>query len=151
LISWGAGEAMTEPKRILIVDDEKKVAFFLREGLEGLGEGYEVTSTDSAESALRELATNSFDLVVTDFRLPGLNGLQLMEHLQKNSPTTRTILITAYGSDEVEAAAYKLRARRYLTKPFRIEDFVRTVREALAEDPLLSRRGSGLEVANRVE
>lgn len=126
---------MIEPKRILIVDDEKKVAFFLREGLEGLGEGYEVTSAESAESALRELATHSFDLVITDFRLPGLNGLQLMEHLRKNNPNTRTILITAYGSEEVEAAAYKLHARRYLTKPFRIEDFVRTVRETLAEDP----------------
>jgi DNA-binding NtrC family response regulator len=129
---------MIEPKRILIVDDEKKVAFFLREGLEGLGEGYEVTSTESAESALRELDSNSFDLVVTDFRLPGLNGLQLMERLRRSSPATRTILITAYGSDEVEAAAYKLRARRYLAKPFRIEDFVRTVRETLAEDHGLS-------------
>jgi len=110
----------------------------LREGLAGLGERYEVISTDSAESALRELDANPFDLVVTDFRLPGLNGLQLMERLQKFSPNTRTILITAYGSDEVEAAAYRLCARRYLTKPFRIEDFVRTVREALAEDPVLS-------------
>lgn len=129
---------MTDLKRILIVDDEKKVAFFLQEGLAGLGERYEVISADSAESALRELDTDSFDLVVTDFRLPGLNGLQLMERLLKSSPNTRTILITAYGSDEVEAAAYRLRARRYLTKPFRIEDFVRTVRETLAEDPILS-------------
>ncbi|MDY7041817.1 MAG: response regulator [Chloroflexota bacterium] len=126
---------MTEPKRILIVDDESKVAFFLREGLEGLGERYEVISTDSAENALLELAASSFDLIVTDFRLPGLNGLQLIEHLRKSNPTTRTILITAYGSDEVEAAAYRLRARRYLSKPFRIEDFVHTVREVLGENP----------------
>lgn len=131
-----AGETMSDRKRILIVDDEKKVAFFLQEGLTGLGERYEVITSDSAENALQQLDAYSFDLVVTDFRLPGLNGLQLMEYLQKRSPGTRTILITAYGSDEVEAAAYKLHARRYLPKPFRIEDFVRTVRETLAEEPV---------------
>jgi DNA-binding NtrC family response regulator len=119
------------PKRILIVDDETRVAFFLQEGLRGLGAEFEVSTTESAESALEQIEREPVDLAVIDFRLPGLNGLDLIARLQCLSPQTQTILITAYSSPELEDAAYHLHARRYLAKPFAIQDLMSTVQEAL--------------------
>lgn len=127
-------------KRILIVDDEKKVAFFLQESLEDLGDNYEVISAETAEAALQQIESQSFDLIITDLRMPGLNGLELMERVKAISPKTRTILITAYGSDEVEAEARRLQAYSYFTKPFHIEDFMETVQEAL-KDLVVSEKG----------
>ncbi len=124
---------MGDGKRILIVDDEEKVAFFLQESLEGMDRDYEVVSVETGEQALEEVRRRPFDLVVTDLRMPGINGLELMERLQQVSPAIPIILITAYGSDEVEDEAQRLRAYRYFVKPFHIEDFTQTVQEALQE------------------
>jgi len=118
--------------RILIVEDEEKVAFFLRETLSGLENGYDVVSTPSAEEALTALRSSDFDLVIADFRLPGRNGLELIGELRVSHPHTRTMLITAYGSDELEAAAYRHDVARYFAKPFRLDEFVQAVREVLA-------------------
>ena len=124
--------AELEQKRILIVDDEANVSFFLREGLCGLGDEYEVCTSGSAELALKQLYHQPFDLAVIDFRLPGLNGLDLMKQLRDISPGTQTILITAYSSPDLEAEAYRLEAYRYLAKPFRIQELMCTVQEALS-------------------
>ncbi len=117
--------------RILIVEDEEKVAFFLKESLSGLENGYEVVSTPSAEEALAAIDSYDFDLVVADFRLPGRNGLELISELCSSRPHTRTMLITAYGSDELEAAAYRHNVARYFAKPFRLDEFVEAVQEIL--------------------
>jgi len=127
-------------KRILIVDDEKKVAFFLQESLEDLGDNYEVVSAETAETALQRIESQTFDLIITDLRMPGINGLELLKRVREISPETRTILITAYGSDEVEAEARRLEAYSYFTKPFHIEDFMVTVQEAL-RDMVVSEKG----------
>lgn len=119
-------------KRILIIDDETKVAFFLQEGLKGLGEEYEVHAIGSAELALEQMHSRPFDLLVVDFRLPGINGLDLIERVHTVNPSTKTILITAYGSPEIEKEAYRLDTCRYLHKPFRIEELMRTVQRILA-------------------
>jgi DNA-binding response OmpR family regulator len=117
--------------RILIVEDEEKVAFFLKEGLSDLKGGYKVVSAPSVEDALNTLASHDFDLVIADFRLPGRNGLELIRQLRSSHPHTATMLITAYGSDELEAAAYQQNVARYLTKPFRMDEFVKAVQEVL--------------------
>jgi DNA-binding NtrC family response regulator len=118
--------------RILIVEDEEKVAFFLKESLSDPQSSYQVVNASSAEEALLALDTSDFDLVIADFRLPGRNGLELIRELQFSCPRTHTMLITAYGSDELEAAAYRHNVARYLTKPFRVEKFVQAVNEVLA-------------------
>jgi len=119
-------------KRVLIVDDEVRVAFFLKEGLQGLGSGYEVATIGSAELALEQISAHPVDLAVIDYRLPGINGLDLIRRLKDLYPATRTILITAYGSPDVEDEAARLRPSRYLDKPFRIDDLIRAVQSALA-------------------
>jgi DNA-binding response OmpR family regulator len=118
--------------RILIVEDEEKVAFFLKEGLSDLENGYTVFSAPSAEAALEALDSNHFDLVIADFRLPGRNGLELISELRSSHPHTVTMLITAYGSDELEKAAYRQNVARYLAKPFRLTKFVQVVQEVLS-------------------
>jgi DNA-binding response OmpR family regulator len=117
--------------RILIVEDEAKVAFFLKESLSGLESGYDVVNTPSAEEALLVIEDYNFDLVIADFRLPGRNGLDLIGELRSSHPHTRTMLITAYGSEELEAAAYRYNVARYFAKPFRLDEFVEAVHEIL--------------------
>jgi CheY-like chemotaxis protein/predicted regulator of Ras-like GTPase activity (Roadblock/LC7/MglB family) len=124
---------MTARRRILIVDDETKVAFFLQESLEALGHNFEVVSVSSTKEALREINRKRFNLLVTDQRMPDMEGLELIEQVQKRYPETQFILITAYGSEDVLAKAQRLGAYRFFTKPFHIEDFVQTVLEALQE------------------
>jgi DNA-binding response OmpR family regulator len=118
--------------RILIVEDEEKVAFFLKEGLSDLENGYRVFSAPSAEEALEALDSQEFDLVIADFRLPGRHGLDLISELRSSHPHTTTMLITAYGSEELETAAYRQNVARYLAKPFRLTEFVKVVQEVLS-------------------
>lgn len=116
----------------MIVDDESKVAFFLQEGLKELGNEYEVQAIGSAELALEQIDQQPFDLLVVDFRLPGLNGLDLIRRVRNVNPDTKTILITAYGTPEIEQEARRLDISRYLHKPFRIQDLMHTVQGILA-------------------
>jgi DNA-binding NtrC family response regulator len=69
---------------------------------------------------------------VVDYCLPGADGLELLKQLNDICPSTRTILITAYGSPEVKDQAYHLRACQYLAKPFHIEDLMYTVQQVLS-------------------
>jgi CheY-like chemotaxis protein/predicted regulator of Ras-like GTPase activity (Roadblock/LC7/MglB family) len=127
-------------RSILIVDDEPRVALFLSKALERLNPAYQVSVAHSGEEALQALNRSQVDLLVTDLRMPGISGLELIRWVRAASPQTRTILITAYGSDDVEAEARRLEASRYITKPFSVDDFARAVEEAL-RDGAISRPG----------
>ncbi len=121
------------PKRILIVDDEESLTFFLGETLAGLSLGYEVDMAYSGKEALAKIGQQPFDLIITDFRMPDVDGLELIERVRAHHPQTRLILMTAYGNDRVEAETRRLGVYRYITKPFQIEDLVADVRQALGE------------------
>ena len=127
-------------RNVLIVDDEPKVAFFLSKALERSNRDYCVSVAHSGEEALEVLNQSSVDLLVTDLRMPGISGLELIRWVRASSPQTRTILITAYGNDEVEAETRRLEAYRYITKPFDIGDFTQAVQDALS-DVAVSRLG----------
>ncbi len=131
---------MAPRQRILILDDETKVAFFLQESLEALGYDFEVVSVSSADEALLEIDRQEFDLLVTDQHMPGMTGLELVGKVRERHPDTQFILITAYGSEDVLAKARRLGAYRYFTKPFRIDDFVETVLDALKDTNGRSKR-----------
>ncbi len=124
---------MASEKRVLIVDDEEKVVFFLRESLEELGQDFTIGTAGSAEEALTEIDSHPYDLVISDLRMPGLDGLQLLERIRKKHPHIRFILMTAYGSDEVKARAQSLAAYDYITKPFHVSDLLAAARRALAD------------------
>lgn len=120
-------------RHILIVDDEPRVAFFLSKALERADQDYRVSVAHSGEEALETINRTPVDLLVTDLRMPGINGLQLMRWVRASSPQTRTILITAYGNDEVETEAHRLEAYRYITKPFSLDAFTQVAQEALRD------------------
>ena len=132
---------MAVDKRVLIVDDEEKVVFFLRESLEELGQDFTIGTAKSAEEALEKIATQPYDLVISDLRMPGIDGLQLIERVKEKYPRTRFVLMTAYGSDEVEARARSLDVYDYITKPFHVSDLLDVTRQALAPPVETAREG----------
>jgi len=128
------------PKQILIVEDETNVAQALARALTMIDENaYQVDQCASAEDALERLRAKHYDLLVTDLRMEGMSGLEFLEQLPQVSPTTRSILITAYGSPQVETRA-KLLANAYLPKPFSMKSFITVVKQALATAPFAPAR-----------
>lgn len=115
-------------KRILVVDDDAVACEFLEETLKR--DGYDVTLCSSAWEALRQNIA-SYNLVMSDIRMSGMDGLQLLEKLQKQSPDLPVILMTAYGSLETTMAAVNKGAWDYISKPFSPEDCRTLVRKVL--------------------
>jgi DNA-binding NtrC family response regulator len=110
---------------ILLVDDEPA----LREALGQVlcDEGHTVDLASDAEIAIERLATRSFDLVVTDVRLPKVDGLTLLHRVRRDFPSTEVLLMTAYGSIGDAVTAVKDSAVDYLRKPVDIDHFVAVV------------------------
>jgi two-component system response regulator (stage 0 sporulation protein F) len=121
-------------KRILIVEDESQVALALCRSLEfPIPRRYEVEISPVAETAMAKLCARTYDLIVTDLSLPGMSGLQFLRHVREANPQARTMLITAYGSSEIEDLATELGAV-YLAKPFSVHRFAAVV-ERILEGP----------------
>ncbi len=128
-------------KQILIVDDEEPVLYVLKNSLRKLGSEYQVTTAADGQSALALIQDQSFDLMITDYRMKGMDGLELMEATQNLRPNMRVILITAYGNDALESEARRLQAYEYLTKPLDISTFRTVVKGAFAGEVAVSRPG----------
>jgi len=120
-------------QRILIVDDEQRTLMLLRESLIVAGLEAEFVCVPSAEEALKALAQRAFDAAILDIRMSGMDGLQLLERLQKMYPRLRVIIVSAHHEPEVEAQARALGAYDFLRKPFSFDAFTGTVSSALRE------------------
>ena len=119
---------------ILIVEDEKNLARTLAQALRLGSEGrYDVEITESAEEAHKLLDAKSYDVVISDLRLPGEDGLSLITTIKEKTPDTHTILMTGYGSDEVEARADET-TEGYLTKPFDMLDLLLMVQKVISPE-----------------
>ena len=114
---------------ILIVDDEKNYLVVL-EALLG-PEGYEILTAGRARDALRQIREADVDLVITDMKMPGMSGMELLEEVKKIHPHLPVIMMTAYGTIEMAVAAMKKQAFDYITKPFQNEELKLTVKKAL--------------------
>jgi CheY-like chemotaxis protein len=128
-------------RRILIVDDEPKVAFFFQQHLDLVDENYQAKAVNSGAAALEELQHNDYDLMITDLRMPQMDGIELLRRVKQISPTTKTILVTAYGSEEVWEEARRLEIFRSLSKPLKIPDLLTSVREAFSTPRPQLKRG----------
>ncbi|HMD89049.1 MAG TPA: response regulator [Anaerolineaceae bacterium] len=124
-------------KRILIVDDEESILMVLKKSLTLLGEDYQVDTATSGEEAINHLHQSNFDLVITDYLMAGLDGLELMAEVRVLQPNARIIMVSAYGTDELETEANGLQVYRYIEKPIEIDKFRRVVQEALGGDSQL--------------
>jgi len=116
---------------ILVVDDERSI----RIGLKGLlsKEGDEVTVAENGNEALRMLASQEYDLVLTDLRMAGIDGLSLLKTIKAQYPDTFVIMMTAYGSEKIAVEAMKAGARDYIVKPFDNDEVRILVRQALEQ------------------
>jgi YesN/AraC family two-component response regulator len=108
----------SRPKRILIVDDEPTLVFFLKQGLQEAELLCHVDGTSSSEEALTKLTYNRYDLLITDLKMPAISGFTLVEVARSLYPGISVIVMTAFGSHEVQNEAAQLNVDGYLTKPF---------------------------------
>jgi two-component system, NtrC family, response regulator AtoC len=114
---------------ILVVDDEIRLADVLTVALSDLG--YLAIAANDAREAIEILKTEHIDLVLTDLRLPGMDGRQLLNIIRKNHPTIPVVMITAFASVRDAVELIKEGAFDYIAKPFEIEDVAATVHRAL--------------------
>jgi DNA-binding NtrC family response regulator len=128
---------MAEPKgRILIVDDEANARAALSEILRE--EGYETETAADGFKALGKLGSFSPDLVLTDLKMPGLDGIGLLQEARGASPTTVVVVMTAFGTIDSAVQAIKLGAENYLTKPLDPTSLVAVVERAMEKSRLLA-------------
>jgi two-component system response regulator FlrC len=124
----------TTPKTVLIVDDEAGMRLALREVLRRAG--WEALLAEDAAQALATLdARPDVALTITDFRMPGMNGLELLREARRRRPALRQIMMTAYGAVEDAVAAMRAGASDYLLKPFSMETVLSVVEQAMALAP----------------
>jgi DNA-binding NtrC family response regulator len=116
-------------KRILVVEDEANLLRVLELGLEGAG--YAVERASRAEQALSVVERGEVDLVVTDMKLPGMGGLELLRRVRDLDSFLPVIIMTAYGTVETAVEAMKAGASDYLLKPFPLEELAITIDKAL--------------------
>jgi len=120
--------------RVLIVDDEKSMRELLLIMLKK--EGYAVSAADNGEHALQAIRNDIYDLIITDIRMPNIDGIELLKEVKDLSPETVVIVITAYASTETAVDAMKLGAYDYITKPFKNEEIRLVVQKALEKRSL---------------
>jgi two-component system response regulator YesN len=105
------------PRRILIVDDEANQRLMVEQALRALAFDWSISTAASGQEALEALALYPPDLIITDYHMPIMNGLELIARVRERQIPSRIILITAYSSPELYDAAQKLQVDHYLTKP----------------------------------
>jgi len=115
--------------KVLVVDDDLEMCGLISEVLKG--EGLFATSIGDSLEASKILKREEFDVIVTDLKMKGLKGLDLLEEAKKVAPLTPVIIITAFGTVESAIKAMKMGAYDYITKPFQMDELILTVKKAL--------------------
>lgn len=121
----------TKPKRLLVIDDEAIVGKRL---LQVFGKmGFIVETFDSPVPAMEAAAARPFDIVVTDLKMGGMDGMEVLARVRQLNPSTRVIIITGYAQPETEEEAFKLGVFDFIPKPFRLEQLKESILKALDE------------------
>ena len=123
---------MSQVQRVLIVDDEPNVSMVLAESLSG---NYQVETANTPEDALSLLRQSFYQLMITDYKMPGMNGLDLAREARRISPDTQIVLMTAFGTEGLKDAAGKLNLEGYISKPFSIKQIRAIVEQAVSQAP----------------
>jgi DNA-binding NtrC family response regulator len=119
--------------KILAIDDEPNIRHLIRS--EFSLEGFEVITAENGEEGLKLFDEQKFDLVLLDIKLPQMNGIDVLRNLKQKDPSTEVIMITAYGDIKTAVESMKLGARDYITKPFKLNELLPLVREAIRNGP----------------
>jgi nitrogen regulation protein NR(I) len=127
---------MNEKSKILLVEDDPNIASGLQKVLRS--QGYAVVALVRGDEGLKQALEEDFDLVITDLKLPGVDGLELVKQLHQKKPKVPIILITAHGSTETAIEATKWGAFDYVPKPFDVEELLDLASKALESSRLMS-------------
>ncbi len=123
---------------ILVVDDEGAIRYSISKTLQRIG--YQVSAAASGEEALEMLADQAFDVVLTDIRMPGLTGVELLARIKEKAPDAIVILMTGYASLGTAVESLRLGAHDYLIKPSSSQDIRQSVQRGLERAQNLQRR-----------
>jgi DNA-binding response OmpR family regulator len=124
-------KTMAAKKQILVVDDHFEILEFLRSMLEQSNADYQVLGVPSAEEGFLEMRRTPFDLLITDVRLPGMSGFELVRKVRQFAPDTPIIMITAYSTAQGKQEAEELGVARYFEKPLDTDALLAAVYTAL--------------------
>jgi two-component system response regulator (stage 0 sporulation protein F) len=120
------------PPAIVLVDDEPDIRIILQRLLKSVAEGYALIAVSSGAAVLAVLAERSVPLLITDYNMPGMNGLDLVQKVKAAAPTTVLVMATAYATPELEKRARMAGVDYFIRKPFVFEQL-----EAIVQDALL--------------
>ena len=115
--------------RVLVVDDEPNICDLLEELLSR--QGYAIETCLNGQEALDKVRSGSYDMVISDLKMPGINGIELIRAVKAESPDTATVLVTGYATVETAVEALRFGADDYVTKPFNIEELRKVVSRGL--------------------
>jgi len=110
--------------RILVIDDEPDLLEILE--LELREVGYDVTCACSGQDAVRRARREHFDVILTDYKMPGMDGIETLSAIEKTDPTMRAVLMTGFASDDVQSALQKT-GRPRIAKPFDLDELLATL------------------------
>ncbi|MDX1524030.1 MAG: response regulator [Anaerolineae bacterium] len=130
-------KATPRPHRILVVDDEENIALTLQLGLRRV-KNCEVVTTSSSQQALAYFEEQTFDLLITDYMMPELDGMGLVTQIRRRYPETPVIMITAYHNDRLEEQASSIPIQCILDKPVELKTVRTAVSRILANQQSLS-------------
>jgi DNA-binding NtrC family response regulator len=121
-------------EKILIIDDNESLRYTLTSVLDE--SGYESLAVEDGYKGLEEIKTNNYNLVISDMKMPGMDGMQILQEIKKINPDIPVIVLTAFGDIKNAVDAIKHGAFDYLTKPFNNDEMIITIRKALEMDYL---------------
>ena len=117
---------------VLIVDDEPNMTFHLANGLRKMGEQYDVDTANTGQEAIHKLEKKEYALVITDYKMPGMSGLTLVQKIHHAAPQTRVVLMSGHGTDTLRRDVIgSLKLEAYLDKPFEISEIRHIVQAAV--------------------
>ena len=126
------GRGRLDMAKILIVDDERDIVLVLRTLL--TSNGYEVREASNGLAGLKMFQSQFFDLVITDLRMPTMDGMSFLREVKQLDPVTPVIILTAYTSLETAAEARERGALIYMGKPFQIDELLSVVNRAVSKN-----------------
>ena len=124
-------ENLARPRRLLVIDDEAIVGKRLVQVFGKMG--FKVEAFDSPVPAMEAAAARTFDIVVTDLKMEGMDGMEVLDRVKRLNPATRVIIITGYAQPETAEEAFRRGVFNFIPKPFRLEQLKESILKALDE------------------
>jgi DNA-binding NtrC family response regulator len=123
---------MTQRQRVFIVEDRESLRNLMRKALQQ--EGYDILSAASGDAAMQLIEDQPYDLLLTDLKLPGASGIEVLRASRKRRPEIPVVVLTAFGNVHTAVQAMKLGAADFLEKPVEIDDLFKLTRELIGQD-----------------